>query len=80
MVLCMPLEEQMRVEMRKLEREIAMIDDELEKLHNKILQLILIRRKKEHDLKVFRENVLGYDEDEDGEIQTTLAKLLKEKY
>lgn len=65
--------------MRKLEKEISLLDDELEKLHNKILQLIMLRKKKERDLKVFRENILGYDEDEDGEIQTTLAKLLKEK-
>jgi septal ring factor EnvC (AmiA/AmiB activator) len=80
MVVIMPLENHMRDEMRKLEKEIAILDDELERLHTKILQLIMIRKKKEHDLKVFRENVLGYDEDEDGQIQTTLAKLLKEKY
>lgn len=75
----MAIEEEMRMEMRKLEREISILDDELEKLHNKILQLIMLRKKKERDLKVFRENVLGYDEDDDGQIQTTLAKLLKEK-
>jgi len=75
----MAIEEEMRIEMRKLEKEISVLDDELEKLHNKILQLIMLRKKKERDLKVFRENILGYDEDEDGQIQTTLAKLLKEK-
>jgi predicted nucleic acid-binding Zn-ribbon protein len=74
------LEDEMRQEMRKIEREIETLDDELEKLHNKILQLIMIRKKKERDLKIIRENVLGYDEDQDGQIQTTLAKLLKEKY
>lgn len=74
------LEDEMRSEMRKIEKEIETLDDELEKLHNKILQLIMIRKKKERDLKIIRENVLGYDDDQDGQIQTTLAKLLKEKY
>jgi hypothetical protein len=74
------IEEEMRQEMHKIEREINTLDDELEKLHNKILQLIMIRKKKERDMKILRENVLGYDEDQDGQIQTTLAKLLKEKY
>ncbi|MEM7819354.1 MAG: hypothetical protein QXD48_00815 [Candidatus Aenigmatarchaeota archaeon] len=74
----MPIEDEMRAEMKKLEKEIELIDDELEKLHNKILHLIMIRKKKERDLKVLRSS-FGYEEEMEKEIQTTLAKLLKEK-
>ena len=73
----MPLEEEMRHEMRKLEKEIMLIDDELEKLHSQILHLIAIRKKKEHDLRILRQN-FG-EENDAAQIQTTLAKLLREK-
>lgn len=73
----MPLEDEMRYEIRKLEKEISLIDDELEKQHAKILQLIMIRKKKEKDLKILRSNFGEVPEEE--EIQTTLAKLLREK-
>lgn len=74
----MPLEDEMRAEMRKLEREVDVIDQELEKLHTKILQLLIIRKKKEHDLRILRTNFDETDIDE-RDIQTTLARLLKEK-
>ena len=50
----MPLEEEMQNEVKRLEREISVIDEELEKLHKKILQLIMIRKKKDHDLKILK--------------------------
>lgn len=74
----MPLEEEMKAEIKKLENEIMVIDYELEKLHNKILQLITIRKKKEHDLRVLKAN-FGEATEEDHDFQTTLARLLREK-
>jgi len=71
----MPLEEEMQNEVKKLEREMSVIDEELEKLHSKILQLIMIRKKKDHDLKILKRN-FGEDEKE---FQTTLAKLLEKE-
>ena len=71
----MPLEEEMQNEVKRLEREIAVIDEELEKLHKKILQLIMIRKKKDHDLKILKRD-FGEDEKE---FQTTLAKLLEKE-
>ena len=71
----MPLEQEMQNEVRKLEREIYILDEELEKLHKKILQIIMIRKKKEHDLKILKKD---FSED-DKEFQTTLAKLLEKE-
>lgn len=76
--LTMPIEEEMQLEIRRLEREIATIDEELEKLHKKILSLLMIRKKKDHDLRVLRTNFYG-ELPEDREWQTTLAKLLREE-
>ncbi len=72
----MTLEEEMRNEIRKLEREIDSIDDELEKLHTRIVQLIATRRKKEHDLRILRAN---FELGEDKDMQTTLERLLRER-
>ncbi len=74
----MALEEEMQLEIRRLEREIASIDEELEKLHRKILGLIAIRKKKDHDLRVLRTNFYG-ELPEDREWQTTLAKIMREE-
>ncbi len=74
----MPLEEEMQLEIRRLEREIASIDEELEKLHGKILNLLAVRKKKDHDLRVLRINFYG-EMPEDREWQTTLAKLMREE-
>ena len=41
----MPLEEEMENEVKRLEREIFVLDEELEKLHKKILQLMMVRKK-----------------------------------
>ncbi len=75
----MPLEEEMKHEMYKLEKETVFIDDEIQKLYTKIVNLINIRKKKEHDLKVLKENFGLYDELTDREIQTTLSRMLKEE-
>ncbi len=74
----MPLEEEMQLEIRRLESEIGTIDDELEKLHRKILGLFAIRKKKDHDLRVLRINFYG-ELPEDKEWQTTLSRLLREE-
>ena len=75
----MPLEEEMRHEMENLEKEIASIDEEIKRLYTKIANLINIRKKKEHNLSVLKENFGIYTELNDREIQTTLARLLKEE-
>lgn len=71
----MSLEEEMVNEIRKLESEIDVLDMEMEKLHNKMLHLIGLRKKKEHDLRTLRMN---FGED-DREIQMSLTRLLREK-
>lgn len=73
----MPLEEEMRNEMYRLEKEVEMIDNEIEKLSTKIVNLINIRKKKEHNLKILREN-FGLIKTEETDIQITLEQLLKE--
>ncbi len=74
----MPIEEEMQNEAVRLEREIDIIDKELEKLHSRIMQLMALRKKKDHDLHVLRYN-FGQETDYEREFQTTLAKLLEEK-
>jgi hypothetical protein len=51
----MALEEEMKNEIQKLEREIAAIDEEMQKLSTKIVNFLNIKKKKEHDLRVLRE-------------------------
>ncbi len=72
----MSLDDEMRSEIRKLEKEIEMIDDELTKLHEKILRILALRKKKEHDMRALRANFETADEKD---YQTSLAKLLKER-
>ena len=72
----MTIEEEMINEIRKLEKEIDSIDDELEKLHTKIIHLIAERKKKEHDLRILRAN---FDIGNDKDIQLTLERLLRER-
>ncbi len=74
----MPIEDEMRLEIRRLEKEISLIDNELEKLHNKMIHLIEIRKKNEHELKIFRAS-FGEDLGNDVQIQSNLARLLREK-
>lgn len=73
----MTIEEEMVNEIRRLESEIDTIDMEMEKLHNKMLHLIGLRKKKEHDLHILRMNDFG--EGEAQEFQTSLSRLLREK-
>lgn len=73
----MTLENEMHAEIKRLEREISVIDEELEKLHKKIVQLLMIRKKKEHDLRALKATF--EEEVDDKEFQTTLAKLLEKE-
>lgn len=75
----MPLEEEMRHEVDKLEKEIEVLDEEIQKLYTKVVNLINIRKKKEHNLKVLKENFGIYTELTDKDIQMTLSHLLKER-
>jgi hypothetical protein len=77
-VFMVSLEEEMRNEMFRLEKEVDAIDDELEKLHNKIVDLIVIRKKKERDLRALRTN-FGIEGSE-SDVQVTLERILKERY
>ena len=74
----MALEEEMRHEMDRLERELTVLDDEIHKLYTKVSNLINIRKKKEYELHVLRENFGLYTELSEKDIQTSLARLLKE--
>ena len=74
----MPLEEEMHHELARLEKEISVLDDEIARLYTKVVNLINIRKKKEHDLKVLRENFGIVSDQDDREFQTNLARLLKE--
>jgi hypothetical protein len=69
----MHLEEAMRQETERLEREIENIDLQMEKLHNKILDLIAIRKKREHDLRALKNSFAQTEADE------TLMEILKGK-
>jgi chromosome segregation ATPase len=71
----MALEEEMKAEVRKLENEISLLDQELEKLHGRILQIIALRRKKEKDLKALRTT---FEPSPPTDSQSSLARLLKE--
>ena len=72
----MSYEDQMKLEMRKIEKEINILDQELEKLHINILKIITVCKKKEQDLKTLRTNFETPDDEKD--FQVSLAKLLKE--
>ena len=69
----MGMDEQIQSEIRKLEAEISLIDDELEKMHSRILQIMALRKKKEKDLKSLRPNV-----EDPKDIQTSLVRLQRE--
>ncbi len=51
----MPLEEEMRHEIIRLEKELEQIDLALKKLNNKIFILLDAREKREHDLRILKE-------------------------
>lgn len=73
----MSLEEEMRNEIRKLEKELFEIDVTIQKLSLKTVNLINIRKKKEHDLKILRETFEPSTERED--IQITLDRTVKRR-
>lgn len=72
------LEDEMRHEMEKLEKEISGIDEDLQKLRDKMLRLMEERKKKTHDLRILKVN-FGLQEPE-SDIQVTLDRILKERY
>ncbi|MBI4018183.1 MAG: hypothetical protein HY368_01095 [Candidatus Aenigmarchaeota archaeon] len=72
------LEQEMRHEMEKLEKEIKDIDMDLQKVRDKMLVLMESRKRKEHDLRILKIN-FGIEEPED-DIQITLERILKERY
>ena len=53
----MTLEQEMRHEVARLERELMSIDLELEKMNSRIVQLLDTRKKMEYDLRVLRGSV-----------------------
>ena len=72
------LEDEMRHEIEKLEKEISVIDEDLQKLRDKMLRLMEERKKKTHDLRILKVN-FGLQEPE-SDIQVTLDRILKERY
>ena len=64
----MHLEEAMKLEVERLEREIIVIDIKLESLQKKIIDLVTLRKKKEHDLIALRAG---------NEAEETLARMLR---
>ena len=72
----MTVEDEMKTEIKRIENEMSLLDNELEKLHKRIVQVLMVRKKKERDLKVLKSNFTN-DKD-DKEFQTTLSKLLGE--
>ncbi len=69
----MSVEDEIILGRKRLEAEILMIDNEMERLHTKLLHMIKVRNKKEHDLRILR-----MDSDIE-DIQINLTKVLKEK-
>lgn len=72
----MTIEEEMRREIKRLENDLELIDAELQKLQGKIVNLINIKKKKEHNLSVLKANFGEVFEER--RIQTTLEKLMEE--
>ena len=68
----MAIEQEIENEIRKLEREISSIDDELQNIHKKIVDLILLKKKKEKEL-----HMLKGDLEEEKELQTSLSRLFE---
>ena len=64
----------MRKEIERLRRDIEQLDAELEKINNRTLQILMMRKKKEHDLKVL---LAHFGVTEEREVQKTLANLIK---
>ncbi|MFA4819664.1 MAG: hypothetical protein WC613_01755 [Candidatus Aenigmatarchaeota archaeon] len=73
----MTLEQEMRHEVARLERELELVNVELDKVHARIIQLLDTRKKTEYDLRVLRgsveENYIRQVEEE------SLANILNKK-
>ncbi|MBI3190891.1 hypothetical protein HYZ41_04270 [archaeon] len=74
----MPLEDEMRNEMVRLEGEMSLLDDEISKLHTKLANLMNIRKKKEHDLNALRANFGLFAGIVDRDMQTNLSRMIRE--
>ena len=68
----MAIEQEIENEIKKLEREISSLDDELQNIHKKIVDVILLKKKKEKEL-----HILKGDLEEEKELQTSLSKLFE---
>jgi len=68
----MAIEQEIENEIKKLEREISSLDDELQNIHKKIVDVILLKKKKEKEL-----HMLKGDMEEEKELQTSLSKLFE---
>lgn len=73
----MPLEDEMRNEIQKLEREITLIDEDLQKYSLKMTNLLNVKKRKEHDLKILQETFEIPTTSED--VQITLDDLFENK-
>ena len=72
----MPLEEEMRREIKRLEEEMFLIDKELKHLNERTEQLLKVYQKKKRDLDILKSHfnsINGNSEEDKKEIQTTLA-------
>lgn len=71
----MTLEDEMRREAARLEREVKLLDAELEKLRGKTLQLLELYRKKEHDLGILKGGIEeNYIAEQEREIMEKIMK------
>ncbi|MFH1420407.1 MAG: hypothetical protein ABIG30_00375 [Candidatus Aenigmatarchaeota archaeon] len=73
----MSLEDEMRREIRRLEDELSMINKELDRLSERISQLVMMQQKKQRDLRILRSHFEPILDDK-GEIQTSLARMARE--
>lgn len=70
LVVVLAIEQEIEIEIKKLEREISSLDDELQNIHKKIVDLILLKKKKEKEL-----HMLKGDLEDEKELQTSLSRL-----
>lgn len=54
LVVVLAIEQEIEIEIKKLEREISSLDDELQNIHKKIVDLILLKKKKEKELHMLK--------------------------
>ncbi len=70
----MTLENEIREEIKRIEREMKELDEELNDLNSRITQIQMIMQKKERDMKILKS---AFGEGDRKEIQTSLAKVVK---